>query len=1140
MTGRRKIVVTVAWAAGVVVLLGVVAVVLAPRWINLEPVRKRIESEASSALGGQVTVGRIELSFLPRLEIVVRKVELSGPGKVHGAVRSVSISPVVLSLLRGRFRLSTIRVDGPDLTIDTPEAAKEVKPASRPDPLQSLAPVVASLASEKSGLDVEIREGRLSDSRNGRNLAVVSGLDGRVHVAPTGTRKLHADVRASASSLSLRRNDRQTLEVDGLRIEGALDAGDGKTAVTLSRLSTESPGFLAEIAFSADSAAPRVDLTARGSGLAVTALREKLLSFAGDDPTIAAIFAILRAGTLTSFSFAAGGKTAGDLGIFERMSIRAVLAGGNVRIESVGLDLREASGDVAIERGVLSAEHAAAQIGKSRASDGSVRVGLGANDDTLRVEAAVRSDLAELPSILSRAVRGGSFKKELALVEDLAGSATARITIGDRAGALETKVSVSEMQLSARYRQLPLPIRIQRGTFFYDGNRVGVSGLSGGVGSSTFSGLVARLRLGDSPLFERVSGRLDLTLDELFPWLASRKGMEALRAEITGLRGSIGLSVGGLSGPISRPVNWRYEAKGSLKDLLLETSFLPETLEVKSGDFRMDGETIRATGLQARTLDADLRVSGTLNGLRRGPRKVEAVVDGETGPEAVRWIWEEASLPVEFLPAAPIALREVRVGLAGEETLTLAGGFAFRNGPRVTLDVVKDERGTDVRHLAIADNLSDASISLGLRKTEYEVRFTGRLASATIEELLARKSRGHGRIEGDFHGLAPRDHLGNTSAGGMLKGQDFVIPTPAGEITVETLDVRAQGNRFTASSSSLALGEERFSVAGNARLQDEGVVLDMDVAAGGISWERVEKILDRMNSEKKSAGGTKEGESSSFPMTGILRLSIGSFTYRDFAWKPVLADIVLAKESVTATVRKAEVCGISTTGELQFLPGGRVSAAARVASAGPDVNAPLTCLGFTNARMTGLYDASLQVEGKGKAAGELPRAVQGPLTFQASKGKIGKASLLTKILAAVNVTKAFSGKTRDRLGEAMTFDLLTIGGQAEGGRVSIREAALKSPSFAMAGSGALSYLDNSMDFTVLVRPFSTTDKILQAIPVLRHILGRNFLSVGVKVTGSLDDPKIRLSGRKEVGQGLVNMMSRTVKLPVSVFDPPSP
>ena len=406
-----------------------------------------------------------------------------------------------------------------------------------------------------------------------------------------------------------------------------------------------------------------------------------------------------------------------------------------------------------------------------------------------------------------------------------------------------------------------------------------------------------------------------------------------------------------------------------------------------------------------------------------------------------------------------------------------------------------------------------------------------------MEGLLATESERHGHIEGDFHALVPRHHLGKTSAGGTLKAAGLMIPTPAGEVAIEALDLRAAGNRLTASSSTLALEEQRLSVTGNATFQDEGIVLDMDVATSGIAWEHVEKVLDRMKSEKKAAAGTKERESSSFPISGILRLSIGSFTFRDLAWKPVLADFELAKESVSATVRKAEVCGISTTGELQFLRGGEMSAMARVASMGPDIAASLTCLGFENAGITGRYEASLQVEGKARAA-ELSRALQGPLAFQASKGTMGKTSVVTKVLAVVNMTQVFGGKSR--IGEAMPFDEFTVEGQVEDGRVSIREAALKSPSFTMVGSGTVGFLDKSLDLTILARPFSTMDRILQKIPVLRYILGGNFLSVAAKVTGNLDDPKIRLAPAKDVGQGLVNILARTVKLPVHVFDPSSP
>ena len=1138
MTARRKIIKAVAWTVGVVGLLGVVAVALAPRWVNLEPVRKRIESAASSALGGRVTIGRIELSWVPRLEVVLRKLEISGPAKVHGAVPSVSISPVLRSLLGGRLRVSAVRVDGPDLTVDTSDGATEPKPASRPDPLKSLGPLVASLASELSGLAVEIHGGRLVASRGGTNIAVLSDLDVSVTVPPTRSRTLHARVRVSASSLSLRRSDRQVLEVGGLRIEGELDGGDGKTAITLSRFSTESPRFLAEISLSADSAAPRVDVTARGSGLDVTALREKLLSFAGDDPTISAIFAIFRGGTLASFSFASGGKTLGDLGVFEGMSIRAVLADGSVRIASVGLDLQEARGDIAVEKGVLSAERAAARIGRSRASDGSVRVGLAANDDTLRVEASVQSDLTELPGILSRAIRGGSFREELSRVEDLSGSATARVTLENRDGALDTKVSVSEMQLSARYQRLPWPIRIRRGSFFYDGNRLGVGELSGSVGDSTFSGLSANLRLGNSPRFEKVFGRFELALEELFPWLSSRPGMEELRTKIAGLRGSVGLSVGKLSGPISRPADWQYQATGTLKDLVLGASFLPGPLEVKSGDFRIDPETIRVTGLEARTADSALRASVVLDGLRRGPRKLDVLVDGETGEEAVRWIWEKASLPVEFHPAAPITLREVRVGLAGTDTLTLAGSFAFRSGPRVTLDLVKNAEGTTLRRLSIADDVSDASIALGLRKREVEVGFTGRLASSTMGNLLAKGNQRKGHIEGDFHALVPRDRLSETSVSGTLEAADFVIPTPAGKAAIEAVNLRAAGNRLTVSSASLALDEQRLSVTGDATLQDEGIALDLDIATGEIAWERVEEVLDRIKAEKKAAAGTRESESPPFAISGMIHLSVGSFTFRDLTWKPVLVDIALTKESVTATIRKTEICGISTTGELRLLGGGVMSASADVASAGPDVDALLTCFGDEKATLTGRYEASLQVEGKGEAAA-LSRALQGPFTVRFSEGTLGKTGLLTRVLSVVNMTKVFGSKDRDRLGEARSFDEITVAGQVEDGRIVIREATLTSPSFTMVGSGTLGYLDKSVDLTVLARPFSTMDKIIQRIPVLRYILGRNFMSVAAKVTGTLDDPKVDLAGAKDVGQGLVNVLTRTVKLPVHVFDPSS-
>ena len=153
-------------------------------------------------------------------------------------------------------------------------------------------------------------------------------------------------------------------------------------------------------------------------------------------------------------------------------------------------------------------------------------------------------------------------------------------------------------------------------------------------------------------------------------------------------------------------------------------------------------------------------------------------------------------------------------------------------------------------------------------------------------------------------------------------------------------------------------------------------------------------------------------------------------------------------------MRKADLCGIATTGEARFLPGGAIAVDARADAAGPDINVPLTCLGLENSRMTGSYEASVQVAGEGPAS-ELVRSVRGPLTFKALKGRIGKATVLTRILGVVNATNVFKGEPKTRVGEAMPYDAITLEGEIAGGNVSIREAAMKAPSMTMAATGTV-------------------------------------------------------------------------------------
>ena len=75
------------------------------------------------------------------------------------------------------------------------------------------------------------------------------------------------------------------LTFEGIRVEAALRVAEGRADLTLSRLSMESPALAVEGNLHADTAAPFLSASARGSDLDVADVRGKLLSFLGDDAT---------------------------------------------------------------------------------------------------------------------------------------------------------------------------------------------------------------------------------------------------------------------------------------------------------------------------------------------------------------------------------------------------------------------------------------------------------------------------------------------------------------------------------------------------------------------------------------------------------------------------------------------------------------------------------------------------------------------------------------------------------------------------------------------------------------------------------------------------------------------------------------
>ncbi len=1197
MSWKRNVLLGCAGVLGLVAALLVALLASAPWWIRLEPVKERIVADASRALGGTIAYASLELSYFPRPQVVLRKLEFSIPGKASGKVKTLAIYPSVSALFRGGYPVASLNAEEPDIEVSLPE--KPEPPPTLAETRGKIDRLLAGLAANAPSLAVEVSQGRLLLSRRGRVLHAFRNLNARAWLPPetarfevtcasdlweslsgsgslepkglsgrgkteiegleleaisrilpadfppvayggranlgisfatAGLRSLDAGVHGSVPSLSLRRGTR-TFAVKGIEVQGTVHLEEeGKTAVSLSRVAAGFPPLRAKGNFLLDKEAQRAELAVRDGDLDLTALRHALLALGGDIVPLRKVLAHVRGGRLSSFSLENRGKTASDLGTVMRYEGKGTYTDGAIAVPAAKLSFDAVRADLALSRGILRAKRIRAREGSAVVEDGSLALGVTGRGGVFRADGRVTADASEILPLAKRFAKRPAFADELSGIDNVQGRAEGRLTLGGRLDSIRLmRVEATGLHLSGRYRRIPYPIELQTGRFLYEGDRIALGDLAGRIGSSAFSGVAARVRIREPAALEALSGRITARLEEVGPWVFSFPGMEAARKAIPELAGTVELSVADVSGPIARPREWRYEATGSVKSLRLSADRLPGPVEAAAGEFRIDAESISVRKLAARILDADVQVSGTLTGYRKGLPKIEASLSGTAGETAIGWVWKEARIPAGLAPRAPVAISEAKVTVDrnGGPAVSTSGAFRVADGPEVSLDLRKRPGELDIRRLVIRDAESTARTAIRLKNRELEVTFAGSLSKTTLNRIFRRGRRPQGWIGGDIRVQVPLDRPEHFRAQGRLEAKEIHLPRLLGPLSVDRLSLTAAGDRVTVASSALQWGETRFSLTGDATAAAGGVHLDMDLSSDGIVWDNLAKTLP--------AKGNMPPDWWPLPVTGTVRASTSSFTYRRFTWKPARVDFLFGKEGVTAAVRDADLCGVATTGVVTFTPA-EIALDIHGASAGHGIDETLACIRHARIAMTGTYRIDVHLSGRGKP-GELGRAIEGTVAFRAEDGRIDKLDLLSKLLALLNVTQVFVGKLPDLGEKGFAYHSATVKGRVKDGKLKVRWARLDAASMNLTATGEYDIPADELSLTVLASPLKTIDTIIRKIPVVRYILRGSLVAVPIRVTGKLDDPTVFVLSPAALGSQVLGIFERTLKAPIRLFQP---
>jgi uncharacterized protein YhdP len=262
---------------------------------------------------------------------------------------------------------------------------------------------------------------------------------------------------------------------------------------------------------------------------------------------------------------------------------------------------------------------------------------------------------------------------------------------------------------------------------------------------------------------------------------------------------------------------------------------------------------------------------------------------------------------------------------------------------------------------------------------------------------------------------------------------------------------------------------------------------------------------------------------------------MGSFTYDNYTWKPVQAGFLFAQDGASIEVTKADLCSLPTPAKIALSPEESrltISLDAR----NLDLNHTVTCLWDRKDAITGTFDLDGKMVVKMQQP-EMTEIFRGSFNLVARNGRVYRSTVLAKIFDLLNFTEIYRGQLPDLIHEGCAYDSIRASATLRKDKLLLDNAIFDGRCAKMVWTGEIDLTKHSLNFTVLVSPFKTVDRVIQHLPLIGRISGGSAVSIPVKVTGDLSDPKVIPLAPSAVGSSLLGFMERVFQLPFRLIQP---
>ena len=984
-----------------------------------------------------------------------------------------------------------------------------------------------------------------------------SRTDLKLRFKTDGHRSLQAEVQGSIPFLTLRRGDKK-LVLKGGKLAGHLTMDRDKSEISIAHLILEEPRISIAGKLQIDSTIPFLKVEVEGKEIDLISTSQALSALIGDVPPVQKILEVVRGGQIPLVLFRAQGRSLDELGKLENLFIQGNIREGKafisermVGVRGLNLALGRIKGNVRISKGFLEAKNLEARWGKkARVEEGLLRWNLAGKGGRFHLEATSEVDLAPIPPLLKKLVKDENILRGIELIREMKGRVRGRWVLGETLKAIRLKADVREINLFARYARIPYPLVIQSGQVSYGGEKVGITRLNAKLGRSSLSGFTARLDLKAGPHLEILSGESALLLDEIFPWLSSLEKFKGATKGLKSLKGMVALSSLEWKGPLFDPESCRFRIGGEVENMSIDLTLLPGPVFIPGAKFEITPEKISLSDARVGILDASLRAEGVLHDYQRGLERMAFTIQADIGSKIIEWVWDRLRLP-EKLRVRPLSVAQSHVAWERNGKTSFIGNIAVREGARIFIDMLHQSEEFTINRMLIQDQKSKAALALSLHKRDLRIDFTGNLEKATLDRFLVENEIFKGRLKGDFHAHVLIDNPLGSMAQGKLQvaGLDYPLPLHV-PVTLNQFSLEGAEQKIIVESASFAWDDKHLVLNGDVKFSTEDFLLDIEVNADGLKWEKIEKELkiehqkkdglkpEKQGSEEQKIDSPKDKKAQLPPVKGKIRVKLKYFEYENYVLEPLYADFLLEPDGIKVVIHDTNLCGISMPGVVKFmLPD--ISLDFQPVSRDQELKKSLECLLREKVGMNGSFNFQGKFKGRAEPH-DLLQALQGNFELEAKKGQMNRESTVIKVLTVLNITEFFFGENREFMQKGAPYDSINVQGNLQGGKFIMKELIMNAPWMKMVSEGEIDLIHQKIDLTLILVPLKTVNQLVRRIPILGYILGDYFISIPVRVRGDLNDPGIIPLSPSAIGSGLLGVMKRTLTFPYKLIQPIMP